>query len=370
MQKTSSGRNRKHMGMAAASVFFLAAGGLLRTLAADLPGFALFWRERANPFLVGTLGRFSSLFPFCLGEALLLLVPCLLLVFTAGCIRRILKRREEILSFLRGGVLFALLVLSVIFFLWEANEDVYFHAPFLGETYGLTSESYSDEELIRICRVLAEEINICAPEAERDGDGRMVCAPDAGGRVVREMQRLGETWPWLSGYYPRPKMVFFSRVLSAMHFTGIYSVPTIEGCCNADIPPCSLPFTMAHELSHLKGVMSEKEANFIGWIAGFRSSDPDLRYSSALMGWIYCGNELYRRDRETYKKIRSSITHDALEDLKYNSDYWKRYEGAVSRKTQEINDLYLKMEGLEEGTASYDRVVDMIVTWMKKSGEI
>ena len=30
----------------------------------------------------------------------------------------------------------------------------------------------------------------------------------------------------------------------------------------------------------------------------------------------------------------------------------------------------MKMEGLKEGTASYDMVVDMIVTWMQKAGEI
>lgn len=52
------------------------------------------------------------------------------------------------------------------------------------------------------------------------------------------------------------------------------------------------------------------------------------------------------------------------------SNYWKGYEGAVSRKMQEVNDFYLKMEGLKEGTASYDMVVDMIVTWMQKAGEI
>lgn len=357
-------------GQGLAAFLFLGAGGLLRALSRILPGFALFWREKVNPLLVGSLGRLTGLLPFSLGEVLILAAICLVLVFAAGCLGRILTKRGGLLSYAAGGLAFLITVLSVIFFLWEANEDVYFRAPSFGETYGLLTEGYSDEDLIRTCLVLTEEINASAPLVKRDEAGLMVCGEDAGDRVIRHMQALGETYPWLSGYYPPPKMVFFSRVLSRMHFTGIYSVPTIEANINADMPPYQMPFTMAHELSHLKGVMSEKEANFTGWLAGHRSEDPDLRYSSALLGWTYCGNELGRRDREAFMEIRSGICHAALEDLQYNSNYWKGYEGAVSRKTQEVNDFYLKMEGLKEGTSSYDMVVDMIVTWMQKAGEI
>lgn len=353
-----------------AAFLFLAAGGLLRALSRILPGFALFWRERVNPLLVESLGRLTGLLPFSLGEALILAALCLAGVFAAGCIRRLLKKSGDLLSYMGKGLTFLFLILSVIFFLWEANEDVYFRAPSFGETYGLLTEGYSDEDLIRTCLVLREEINDAAPLVKRDEAGLMVCGEDLGDRVIRHMQALGETYPWLSGYYPPPKRVFFSGVLSRMRLTGIYSVPTIEANINAVMPPYQTPFTMAHELSHLKGVMSEKEANFIGWLSGHRSEDPDLRCSSALLGWTYCGNELYKRDREAFMEIRSGICHAALEDLQYNRNYWKGYEGPVSRKTQEVNDFYLKMEGLAEGTASYDMVVDMIVTWMQKTGEI
>ena len=366
-------RKRKNYipkGCALASLLFLGAGGILRALSRALPGFSLFWREKANPLLVGSLGRLTGFLPFSLGEALILAGLCLAGVFAAGCIRRLLKKSGDLLSYMGKGLTFLFLILSAIFFLWEANEDVYFRAPSFGETYGLLTEGYSDRDLIRTCLVLRDEINASAPLAGRDTAGLMVCGEDLGDRVIRHMQDLGETYPWLSGYYPPPKRVFFSGVLSRMHLTGIYSVPTIEANINAVMPPYQTPFTMAHELSHLKGVMSEKEANFIGWLSGFRSSDPDLRCSSALLGWTYCGNELYRRDREAYMEIRSGICHAALEDLQYNRNYWKGYEGPVSRKTQEVNDFYLKMEGLAEGTASYDMVVDMIVTWMQKTGEI
>lgn len=370
MDQTGRDNRKKHMRRAAASAVFLGAGGVLRFLSRHLPGFALFWRERMNPVLTGSLGRLMSFLPFSLGEVLILAAVCLTVFFAAGCLRRIPAGRGGLLPYLAGAFSFVLLILSLIFLLWEANEDVYFRAPSFGETCGFAAEGYSDEELIRACRILSEEINASAPLTGRDAAGLMVCGKDPGGRVIREMKRLGETCPWLSGYYPRPKMVFFSKVLSCMRFTGIYSVPTIEANCNRDMPDMNLPFTMAHELSHLKGVMSEKEANFIGWLALFRSEDADLRYSSALLGWTYCGNELYKRDREAYKKVRSGLCDAARRDLEYNSSYWKRYEGAVSRKTEEVNDFYLKMEGLEEGTASYDRVVDMIVAWMRKSGEI
>ena len=129
------------------------------------------------------------------------------------------------------------------------------------------------------------------------------------------------------------------------------------------MPQYNLPFTAGHELSHLKGFESEKEANFLGYLACTSSGDPDVRYSGAMMGWVYCGNELHKRDRSLWKEIYSSVCPEAQEDLNYNNVYWDRYRGKVSETVQNMNDSYLKAEGLKEGTLSYDLVTDLIVSY-------
>ena len=82
-----------------------------------------------------------------------------------------------------------------------------------------------------------------------------------------------------------------------------------------------------------------------------------------MMGWVYCGNELHKRDNDLWKEIYSSVCPEAQEDLKHNNEYWDHYKSKVSETVQNMNDSYLKAEGLKEGTLSYDLVTDLIVSY-------
>ena len=254
-------------------------------------------------------------------------------------------------------------LLSALFLLFELNEDVYFYRTRFAVRYGLERDSYSTEELSIVCRDLAAEINEYAPLVRRDKDGHMITDKDLPERMRSSMRALGEIYPELSGWYPRPKYIFFSTLLSRGDITGVYSMFTVEANLNRDMPQYNLPFTVGHELSHLKSFESEKEANFLGYLACMSSEDPDVRYSGAMMGWVYCGNELHKRDYDLWKEIYSSICPEAQEDLKHNNEYWDRYKGKVSETVQNMNDSYLKAQGLKEGTLSYDLVTDMIVSY-------
>ena len=61
--------------------------------------------------------------------------------------------------------------------------------------------------------------------------------------------------------------MFFSRVMSAMNFTGVYFAFTGESNINVDAPACLIPSTIAHELSHQRGIASEQECNFLAVLA-------------------------------------------------------------------------------------------------------
>ena len=369
------------------TVFLAAVSLLLHILARRLPGFADAYRVSMNPGMTETEGRLAGILPFSLGETLIALL--LLAVFLAavkliraglgllknrkngqgragentGSAEPVFKYRQKYIRRLRRiGLL-----LSVILLLFVLNEDIYFSATSFAETYSLESREYSDEDLISTCLYLKDEINACADRVSRDDRGIMVLSEDPADKVRDSLRQLGEEYPWLRGYYPRPKPVICSFVLSYAGFTGIYSVITCEANYNRDMPAYNIPFTIGHELAHLKGVMSEKEANFIGYISCIRSEDPDLRYSGAVLGFIYCANELKHRDPETWQAIHEMLDEDAMQDIIWNTAFWDSYEGSVSETADKLNDTYLKTEGLEAGVASYDQVVDMIVTFTKES---
>ena len=370
-------------------------GILLRFLSRRLPGSADRYAEIMNPLLVNTLGRLSGLFPFSIAELLLYL---LILTAAAGTLSLFRRRPNRGASHrtgrpararFRSAGCFLFCLLSALFFLFELNEDVYFSRTGFAARYNLERDSYTTEELETVCRKLVNEINLYAPQVLRNADGHMTTglpgaadsphntfpdslnSPDSPAqaqappahRVRAAMQRLGETYPELSGWYPLPKPVLFSTLLSRGDITGVYSMFTVEANYNRDMPQYNLPFTMGHELSHLKGFESEKEANFLGYLCCVTSEDPDLRYSAAMMGWVYCGNELHRRDYDAWLRLHEALDPRAREDLEDNNRFWDRYRGKVSETVQDLNDAYLKAEGLKEGTLSYDLVADMIVTW-------
>ncbi len=346
-----------------AAVIFAAAGLVLRLGARYIPGFADSYADYMNAFWVGTLGRLSSLVPFSLVEfaiyGLILFVIVRLIMFIASR-----KSREKFQEFL--GTCFVLA--GLIFFLFEANEDLYFYRTPFSTAAGYGTGSYTTEELTETARMLAEEVNRWAPLVERDADGGMVCGSDIRERTAEAMEELGEIYPMLAGWYPAAKPVTFSYLMSITDLAGIYSAYTIEANYNRDMTDYNFPFTMSHELSHLKGVLQENEANFCAYLNCTNAKDADIRYSGALLGWIYCGNELYKRDKDLWREIALTLCPEANYDLEANTAFWKQYKGVIADAAESFNDSYLKARGQTDGKESYNRVVDLIVSYEMKEG--
>lgn len=340
------------------AALFTAAALVLRYGARLVPGFSDSYAERMNAFWVGTLGRLFSLVPVSAVEFGIYG----LIVFAVVNIVRLLvsrKAREKFQEFL--GI--CLVLAGLIFFLFEANEDLYFYRTPFSTVYGYGTGSYTTEELAETAQMLAEEVNRWAPLVERDDDGGMVCGENVRGRVAEGMEELGESYPMLGGWYPKAKPVTFSYLMSITDLAGIYSAYTIEANYNKDMTAYNFPFTMSHELSHLKGVLQENEANFCAYLNCMNAKDADIRYSGALLGWIYCGNELYKRDKDLWREIALTLCDEANYDLEANTAFWAQYKGKISEAAESFNDSYLKARGQTDGRESYNRVVDLIVSY-------
>ena len=133
--------------------------------------------------------------------------------------------------------------------------------------------------------------------------------------------------------------------------------------------PYNIPFSACHELAHLRGFMQEEEANFIAFLAGTGADSPELNYSSYLLGWINCTNALFQVDEEAYRELYGELSEGVKADLAANSAFWERYDGAVAEVSDRINDTYLKANGRADGVASYDRMVELILTYYRQQEE-
>lgn len=180
------------------------------------------------------------------------------------------------------------------------------------------------------------------------------------------MQAASEAFPALGGFYPQPKPVAVSRILSVQQLCGIYSPFTIEANFNRNMPDYNIPHTICHELSHLKGFMREDEANFIGFLACISSEDQAFQYSGYLTGWVYAGNALAGVDRDGYIELHGRLCDQALADLAENNAFWDRYEGKVAEVSNQMNDVYLKINRQEDGVKSYGRMVDLMLEYYRE----
>lgn len=363
------------------SVLFLLLSALLLLLGRFLPGFADGYRRQFYLPLSSVLMRLSGLFPFSLAElwitfsVLLLLLTLLSLPFRLYRWRKRGKRRVP--HRLPTALLFNL---SLLFFLYTLFCGVNYHAGSFRRLEGLQRVSESDEEKKADLGALVTRLTELLKSAEEDAASSLNLRPGQKSRhglnprrfnalsdEAREsMERLSESYPSLRGSYPRLKPVLLSRILSMEQITGVYTGFTVEANVNREIPEYNLPFTMCHELSHLRGFMQEEEANFIGFLACFHSEYAYFRYSALLNAYVYAGNELYRIDPALASGLYEALPENARQDLQYNSRFWAQWEGPVARVSERMNDSYLKFNGQSEGVISYDLVTELLLGYYKE----
>lgn len=290
---------------------------------------------------------FSPLFWFVpLGELLLyfLLISCVLYGFWH------LGQWKKIVS----GTLF---LISLLFFIYTVNCGInYYRRPF-SDYLEYRAGRYSEKELEELLGWLTQRVNAVYTET-----GGQECRK-VQNEAVKAMEKLGEQYPQLAGYYPKPKPVLFSRLLSIQQLSGIYSPFTVEANYNAEMTPYNIPHTACHELSHLRGFMREDEANFIGFLACVGSENQEYRYSGYLMGWIYAGNALESVDHEAYAGYWDMLRPEVQEDLRENTAFWDRFDTKVSKAAETLNNTYLKANSQSDGVRSYGRAVDLMLAW-------
>ncbi len=331
---------------------------LLQLAARKADGFAGWYVRTVYSLLVGALGRIFGLFPFSVSEVGLYL----LLISALAAVFRFRKKKIQLLA---GSFCLA----SGLFFSYTVCCGInYFGQPF-SASLSFSQEKYGKEELSELLEWLTEQVNACYVETGLHSVRQM------GTLGVEAMECLGETYPALAGFYPQPKALLNSRLLSVQQLAGIYSPFTVEANYNKEMTAYNIPHTICHELSHLRGFMREDEANFIGFLACIGSEDPEYRYSGYLSGWIYAGNALAGEDYEAYWASYRQLREEVRRDLGENSLFWNRFESRISEVSETVNDTYLKANRQSEGVKSYGRAVDLMLGWYrqqqgKNGGEI
>jgi len=263
-----------------------------------------------------------------------------------------------------GGLLGLACLLTTAYAAFCLVWGVNYYTDSFQERSGIYAQPVATEELYRVTAMMAEELNAAAPLVPRDESGLFAVGRReilAGG--IHVYDNLTKEFPFLAWEDRVPKPMVFSKVFSAMGYTGFYCGYTGESSLNVDSPACLLPATVAHELAHQRGVASEQECNFLAILAATTSDDPVYRYSGYLMAYIHLGNALWRADQTLWRELRAAICPEVLADLAYHSAYWDSFEGPVEEVSEKVYDGLLKSYGQADGIRSYGTVVDLLVAY-------
>lgn len=283
------------------------------------------------------------------------------------------------------------LILSTLLVLYVFLCGINYHRTSFSEEAGLSvtidahGTVYDEADLIALCDYLVTEINdteaqLAATAIQVEGAciGQTSETPKpsatwlwhAGRTGQRAMEKLGQRYRRLSGHYPFPKPILNTWILSIQQTTGVYSPFTVEANYNRDIAYYDIPFTICHELSHLRGYMQEEEANFIGVLATIGADDLYFNYSGYVSAWVYAGNALAQIDSTAFATLYSRINARTRQDMLYNNAYWQQFEGKPAEADEQLNDAYLKMQGQATGVRSYGHVTDLMLEYFAKNGTL
>lgn len=309
------------------------------------------------------LSGLTAALPFSLAEVLICAGIAAVVVYIMFKIIVIIrgkdyKRQVYITIITLASALLA--VYAAFCMLW----GVYYYGDDFAEKSGISGGDISVEQLETVTEYFAYLANEYAPQVARDENG--VCAIDRAEVLKRSDEvflNTQERLPCLAGKAVKAKGVFLSRAMSYIDFTGFFFPLTAEANVNMDFPPSLFAATVAHELSHQRGVAKEQEANFTAVMACLDYGDKDYCYSACLMAYTYLGNALRSVDREAWQRIYSTLCPEILADFKANSEYWARFDTPVQSVSNTVYEGFLQSYDQKLGLKSYGACVDLLVNY-------
>lgn len=205
---------------------------------------------------------------------------------------------------------------------------------------------YTTEDLFSLRAILINNINSLAEQVDRDENGYIKQDENMYEEVVKAMEGLSDIYPILDGYYPKVKLAYCSDILDFMGIGG-YTYPyTMEVTVNKYTTYMDYGPLVAHEMAHHKGFYTERDANFISFLAGINSDSKLLAYSSYryILGYVTdecytAANEMYNKDPEgTLEYLNKQPKLSALVELddQHNTEeYQENYEANVNKALEE-----------------------------------
>lgn len=344
----------------------LIAAAAMYLLLPYLPGFTEYVCSRGLFKLVTyPLGFITSLIPISLTEiAVVLAVPALIFVIVLIAVK-VKKSREKKKTLICAGRAFCA-TLSIACLMYMICHGANYYRYPLEKNMNLDMSQKTDEDLYNVCVILAKgasaartELNV--PEDELYSFSESIYTELT--RTNNGYKKISEEYPFLNNTILRQKPVLLSKAWSYTGIVGMYFPFFAECNINTEQPDYAIPFTAAHESAHSRGIAFENECNFLAFLSCINSEYPEFRYSGYMEALKFCSNELLSSDAELWLQSQQYITDGMRLDFIGMNQYIDDHEGEISEVSGEVNDTFITVQGVPDGSRSYNRVTELILAY-------
>ena len=322
------------------------------------PAWAEGYARMVYPFLSIALSAFSSLFPFSLEEVLV--VVCILWILLFPVQQR---RKGKSWKYIGGRELEMLAWIYVWFYFgWGLN---YFRYNIYTRLQ-TPPVKYEEQKFLDFLHAYTDSLNATyIPYAELPVE-----------TIDKEVKDFYQNLPKEMGLvspknYQRPKFFTFTPLYSSVGVLGSMGPFFAEAQLNRDLLPVQLPFTYAHEVSHLLGVSNEAEANYWAYRACTDSDVQTMRYSGymGLLPYVL-SNASSLLTKEQFQEWVRTIRPEIIATYNENRNYWKERYSPMIGKVQEVTyNLFLKGNQIPSGRKNYAEVISLLLSLQKENGE-
>ena len=209
------------------------------------------------------------------------------------------------------------------------------------------------EEYVNIYNYFANDINLCISQMEfkEDGDVKQMSLQNITKEVKKAYEIVSD--PYFASHNGAVKPMLSSFIYREFQITGVTFAPFAESIINTLNASGDIPFTVAHELAHTKGVMREEDANMLAFYVCLNSENAYLRFSAYNRYFYYIKKLSFSpymstEEQATLVPINSAFNKYAS----FESKYWDEHD-LLGNFADWVNNLYIKSSGDSNGTASY-----------------
>ena len=261
-------------------------------------------------------------------------------------------------------------ILSIIYFcfylFWGLN---YYRLP-LSKNLNYEHQKYSNKQLQNVTEHIIKKLNEYQFKITKNDS--LIVVPPYSYKEIYKMaisgyDNLSKIYPQLNYQYPSVKSSLMSGIQSYNGTSGYLNPFTGEAHINDKIPKSSSLTTTCHEMAHQIGYAAENEANFVGFLAANYNENSYFKYASYRMAFGYCFSEIKKRDNDLSKKLLTTLHSGIIKDFRNSSLFWKSYKNPFEPIIKKGYNAYLKANKQDKCVASYNYVVDLLISYFETS---